>query len=654
MSIENKKKLKTLIFMILLFLASISGFISIQPKVKAAASVTGMSIGVSTCQLNITGLDAADVIYCKWDTINPPGANTWVYLDETDISQERADDTNRKYLLRGLDEETTYYYELYVDDVFTDSGSFTTHSLYGNSVKDTFVDDYLIESMTGTLSLTVSTPEVDCGRLLNDIQGYVSVYYKNGWHLLVHDNRQCDDNECLEYYTSDDGLTWNYQHKTCGDLKASQGRLIFDPEDDKYKFFYLPASQANWKAYYAEGDTIGTLAAVGGIYDEIHAGDELFCVIKDSLGGAEYVGWTNQHDPLPESHHTGYIMGFSEQDQYIIDERLDSLEGLETETHGVVVTIRDGVYIGFCPRLDDPDDGGDDHIDTYLVASRDGVVWTDVDNTTPILPRGVDGTWRDEIIYPGMTPFINIGDYEYCYYNAYDRGHDWTGANLCSEVVGMGLYKFRKDGFSHVTGLGNLTTKTYNFNPTSLKINANCSATENITIAILNDNGVEVAGYGMDDFDTITTNSTSITPTWGGNTVNNVQLSSFKLKFWLQGSGSPEFYSYNVSGLDSGSGSNNLNFTDICGLGNNSDVSNFSSIFGNCTAPSIDDIDNSSAGSILNVSSYQVRVGNSSTFDTDFINDTGLNQYFTLASSVYYYGTHYYQYRVRVRVRSPD
>jgi len=95
-----------------------------------------------------------------------------------------------------------------------------------------------------------------------------------------------------------------------------------------------------------------------------------------------------------------------------------------------------------------------------------------------------------------------------------------------------------------------------------------------------------------------------------------------------------------------------FNFTDICGLGNNTDLASFGSVrWGNSTAPTIDDIDDPNAGVILNVT-YQVRVANDSGFTDVFINETGLDQWWNLTEEVPYLGSHYYDYRARVKVRS--
>jgi len=98
---------------------------------------------------------------------------------------------------------------------------------------------------------------------------------------------------------------------------------------------------------------------------------------------------------------------------------------------------------------------------------------------------------------------------------------------------------------------------------------------------------------------------------------------------------------------------NNLNFTDICGQQNNTQLT-VGSRWGNCTAPTLDDVPDGNAGVILNVEWYQVRVANNSNFSDVFINETGLSQWWNLTTTVDYTGQHYYQYRCKVKVRSKD
>lgn len=99
---------------------------------------------------------------------------------------------------------------------------------------------------------------------------------------------------------------------------------------------------------------------------------------------------------------------------------------------------------------------------------------------------------------------------------------------------------------------------------------------------------------------------------------------------------------------------NALYFTDICGLQNNSSLNSIGrNRWGNSSAPTIYDIDDANAETILNIT-YQVRVANDSGFTDVFINETSLNQWFNLTDTINFFGYHYYDYKARVRVRTGD
>lgn len=92
----------------------------------------------------------------------------------------------------------------------------------------------------------------------------------------------------------------------------------------------------------------------------------------------------------------------------------------------------------------------------------------------------------------------------------------------------------------------------------------------------------------------------------------------------------------------------NFEFIDICGK---QDVSGLFVAFqwGNCSIPPNTTLPSGSY-SIPEYNEYQVRVSNSSTFTTTFINESGLPKWFNLTNPVEHLGDHYYQFRVKVKV----
>ena len=136
----------------------------------------------------------------------------------------------------------------------------------------------------------------------------------------------------------------------------------------------------------------------------------------------------------------------------------------------------------------------------------------------------------------------------------------------------------------------------------------------------------------------------SILCAYEGDGYNTLHLAQFNLEWLTQGAD----YVSDVTPVDEG-----WVFSDVNGLSNNSDISGEGgSRWGNCTAPSLDNIPTVNSGSIVEVDYYQVRVSEDSDFSNVFINETGLTQDFTLTNDVETPGSHYYDYRCRVKVRT--
>lgn len=91
-------------------------------------------------------------------------------------------------------------------------------------------------------------------------------------------------------------------------------------------------------------------------------------------------------------------------------------------------------------------------------------------------------------------------------------------------------------------------------------------------------------------------------------------------------------------------------FTDICGLSNESGIEIYNgTIWGNISVPTLNDLGISGV-TISNVEYYKVRIANTSSFTSPFINESNLNQFFNITETNEYYGVHYYQAGYRVKV----
>lgn len=98
------------------------------------------------------------------------------------------------------------------------------------------------------------------------------------------------------------------------------------------------------------------------------------------------------------------------------------------------------------------------------------------------------------------------------------------------------------------------------------------------------------------------------------------------------------------------SSSENLNFTDICGLGNRSDISVFDSFWANCSVPTANNLDNIISSQILEISEYELRVAEDSSFSELITNETSSSNWFNISADLSNKGSMYFDYRVKVKV----
>jgi hypothetical protein len=329
------------------------------------------------------------------------------------------------------------------------------------------------------------------------------------------------------------------------------GGLIFDDRDDMYKMIYMSQGGHEIETL-ARGTQPGNLKniedVIHSIHDERNRGDdEVMTLFVDTLGANSLASYTNMHDP-PDHRFIGHCVGFTDTDWLIFQDDNEHL-GLSggvagEETYGMTVMIRHGLYVALVRSFDDSSNpgGGDETIDCYLAVSRNGVDWSYVDSSTPIIPLGADGSWDDGMVFSVTAPVITHGDTDYCYYGGRDGLHDGRGGDKSQ----LGLITFRKHGLTCLCGNGEYTTKTFAFAPVTLTVNAACSDEATIRVAVLDSDGEEVPGYGMEASDPITGDATEITPTWNGKPLSGAATDRVRLRFRFDGD--PRLYAYTVLG----------------------------------------------------------------------------------------------------------
>lgn len=193
------------------------------------------------------------------------------------------------------------------------------------------------------------------------------------------------------------------------------------------------------------------------------------------------------------------------------------------QPYGIGVRQIGGVFYGLVMVYDSTTDDGIIRLDLY--ASQSGVNdWSLV--VEDFVPIGDDGAWDDEMV-------INA-------HRLVDDGHNWhvyycgapLGHNDANTFVGR-AYGRATVGWSRVCGYagsGTVTTTVLpvlsGYTASTLSVNADASG-GSINIEVRDAAGDPIAGYTVDDFDTITSDVYDLEPTWGGETlpqVENLQL----------------------------------------------------------------------------------------------------------------------------------
>jgi hypothetical protein len=140
---------------------------------------------------------------------------------------------------------------------------------------------------------------------------------------------------------------------------------------------------------------------------------------------------------------------------------------------------------------------------TPLLASRhDGGDWTWVENREPIIPFGEPSTYNATGAVPLHNEPIIVGDEMLIYFNAFSRNQ----SPACKfGTRSIGVAKMRRDAFagfkaSDARAAGSLITRPIALRGASLEVNVEQrGGAGKLQVAILDDAGKEIAGYGFAD-----------------------------------------------------------------------------------------------------------------------------------------------------------
>ncbi len=164
-----------------------------------------------------------------------------------------------------------------------------------------------------------------------------------------------------------------------------------------------------------------------------------------------------------------------------------------------------------------------------LSARQEGGKWNWVHNRDPWIPFGPPGSYCSTGIVPlHNEPFI-VGDELLIFFNAFSRSPDKPcpfGART------IGVAKLRRDGFAGLTAAdsdtpGTLTTRPITVKGDALQINVEQRGKGEVKVALLDEAGKIIPGFGFDESNPITQDAVRAQVNWKNafvRSLNNRQL----------------------------------------------------------------------------------------------------------------------------------
>ena len=187
-------------------------------------------------------------------------------------------------------------------------------------------------------------------------------------------------------------------------------------------------------------------------------------------------------------------------------------QAIRRQTYIMTHWLYEGVYFGLMSVLEWPTDVSEgsetDHFtrhersveNSYIATSRDGVGWDMhwVYAGQPWVPRGTDGAWDKDMVFP-TSQVITHQDKHWIYYGGTNERHGAAEKDVWFERDGrLGLAWLRLDGFVAMqTGVeaGSVTTKPFQLEGKILELNVDASDQGMVRVELL-----DAAGQPLDEF----------------------------------------------------------------------------------------------------------------------------------------------------------
>ena len=421
---------------------------------------------------------------------------------------------------------------LYLDDV-----RFAASVIDVGTQTQLFIDDYLVGSMTDVTRVLHKAEKTDpvltyeypwestsaytYGTVLfDDDDGVYKMWYQAG-------NYVC-------YATSEDGVTWTkpldlgvyeYNGSTNNNIIgiyhiANVFKDEDEPDSDKrfkmvsFNFDYNTAY--SYYCYYTSPDGIHWSEATQVIYSY-----DVINIAYDAEND-QYVGVAKIYEYNNTNYRTKRYERMVVSDDLIhwsepirmntLGDLTDAEGYLRADSYGCGLYCVGGTYVGFNWVYSiTNNDSTDGYVDVELVYSRELTEDFQRVSYEPIIDRGPDGSWDDEMIYTAAQP-IRVGDELWLYYGG------WDGDHLCdARSASTAIAKWRLDGFVSLDGGANgvIETKPMTFDGRNLILNADAAGGK-ILVELLDENGNPIRGFTKDDCDPMTSDSVNYTVSWHG------------------------------------------------------------------------------------------------------------------------------------------
>jgi hypothetical protein len=335
----------------------------------------------------------------------------------------------------------------------------------------------------------------------------------------------------LYYYSSPDGIHFSKGKAPLTPYQSdSQLSTFWDPARKKYVSYFKATNEAPGKWRMSPQIVLN---------DDIHLprnGALVRTVVRYETDAAD-APWTGPFR---------VVMARDEQDPSGMDLYTNSIQKY---------ALAPNVYVGFPtpyyhysqtgraylnePALKAGGKTNDGVIDTQFAASRDGITWTR--HRTSYVPLchhdGLD--LKICMVFPGLLYHPDRIDH---YFAGYTHTHGDTEARMRMrerELGGVVRLTQRIDGFMSLDfsyGGGSMTTRPITFSGRHLILNVNTAAAGEARVAVLDEKGSPIPGFGAGECRVINGDQLSKTVEWsGGNDLSRLAGQPIRLRFDMRG-----------------------------------------------------------------------------------------------------------------------